>query len=115
MDFKEIEKTLLSFAKERDWEQFHTPKNLSMALSVETSELLELFQWLTPEQSKSIMDSDKAEAVRDELADIMAYTIRLAQVLDVDLEKALTSKMKKNAKKYPIELSKGSAKKYNEY
>lgn len=90
------------FVAERDWEQFQTPKNLVMALNGEVGELAELFQWLTPVQSAGIMtDPVKAGQVRDELADVFAYLIRLADVLNVDLEQAFTEKMVKNALKYP--------------
>ncbi len=90
------------FVAERDWEQFQTPKNLVMALNGEVGELAELFQWLTPAQSAGIMaDPVKAGQVRDELADVFAYLIRLADVLNVDLEQAFTEKMLKNVLKYP--------------
>ena len=90
------------FVAERDWEQFHAPKNLVMALTGEVGELVELFQWLTPEQSAGVMaDAALAGQVRDELADVFAYLIRLADVLGVDLEQAFTDKMIKNALKYP--------------
>ena len=98
------------FVTERDWEQFHTPKNLAMALTGEVGELAELFQWLTPVHSQAIMDQpDDAEAVRDELADVLYYIVRLADVLKVDLADALTAKLEKNRAKYPVELSRGSA------
>ncbi len=101
------------FVAERDWEQFHTPKNLVMALSGEVGELTELFQWLTPQESLAIMtDEGRAADVRDELADVLAYLIRLADVLGVDLEQAFIDKMVKNARKYPVETAKGSAAKY---
>ena len=106
---------LRQFAREREWEQFHTPKNLVMALAGEAGELTELFQWLTPDQSLNIMqDVPKAEAVRDELADIFGYCLRLADILGVDLEAAFMAKMAKNASKYPVHLAKGSAAKYTE-
>jgi len=91
------------FVAERDWEQFHSPKNLVMALTGEVGELTEIFQWLTQEESAAVMaDEGRATAVRDELADVFAYLIRLADVLDVDLERAFTEKMTKNARKYPV-------------
>lgn len=96
-----------SFVQERDWEDFHSPKNLSMALSVEASELLEIFQWLTEKQSFSIKkDSSKLQDVKDEMADIFAYLIRLADVLEIDLAQAFWEKFKKNEQKYPIEKAK---------
>lgn len=98
----ELRDKLREFAAERDWEQFHTPKNLVMALSVEAAELTEIFQWLTPEQSASVMtDPALATAVRDEIADVLAYLLRLADILGVDVEEALTQKIAKNAVKYP--------------
>ena len=102
------------FVAERDWEQFHSPKNLVMALAGEVGELTELFQWLTPEESAAVMaDEDRAADVRDELADVFAYLIRLADVLGVDLEQAFVGKMLKNARKYPVATSRGSAAKYS--
>lgn len=103
------------FVAERDWEQFHNPKNLVMALAGEVGELTEIFQWLTQEESAAVMDGeDRAVQVRDELADVFAYLIRLADVLDVDLELAFTEKMIKNARKYPAETAKSNATKYTE-
>jgi NTP pyrophosphatase (non-canonical NTP hydrolase) len=103
------------FVRERQWQRFHTPKNLSMALAGEAAELLELFQWLSAAESRQIMrDPAKATAVSHELADIFYYLLRLADVLDVDLQAAFTEKMVHNRKKYPLQLAKGSAKKYHE-
>ena len=101
------------FARERDWEQFHRPKNLAMALSVEASEVVELFQWLTPEQCERLSPKRRA-ALADELADVYVYLLKLAERFDVDLELAALAKMKKNARKYPIAKSRGSARKYSE-
>jgi len=109
MDIREIQKQLANFADARDWEQFHNPKNLSMALSVEASELVEIFQWLTSEQAKDIMNTGENEHVKEEIADVMIYLLRLADKLDIDLESAVTSKISQNGKKYPINLSKGNA------
>ncbi|WP_020410936.1 nucleotide pyrophosphohydrolase [Hahella ganghwensis] len=117
MDVKKIQKTIAEFAHERDWDQFHNPKNLVMALSVECSELVEEFQWLTPEQAEPdtlMTDHDKAQKVTDELADIAVYLLRLADKLDIDLEPAIYNKISKNREKYPIEKFKGLARKYNE-
>lgn len=99
------------FAQERDWEQFHTPKNLAMALSVEASELVEIFQWMTPEQAAEVMSSDKAQAVQDEVADILAYLLRFADVLNIDLDAACAAKVHSNAARYPAAEFKGSARK----
>jgi len=111
MNIKDIQKQLSDFADERDWNQFHNPKNLAMALSVEASELVEIFQWLTPEQAEAIMDSDESEHVKEEMADVMIYLIRLADKLNIDLEEVVADKIIKNGEKYSVETSKGSAKK----
>ncbi|NHO64607.1 nucleotide pyrophosphohydrolase [Aestuariicella hydrocarbonica] len=102
------------FTDTRDWEQFHSPKNLSMALSVEASELVECFQWLTEEQSNSL-SADQLAAVADEIADVQMYLVRLADKVGVDIVSAVDQKIVKNEKKYPVEKVKGSSKKYNEY
>lgn len=102
------------FAQDRDWDQFHSPKNLSMALSVEASELVECFQWLTEEQSKNL-SPEQCQSVIDEMADIQVYLLRLASKLDVNLIDAVEQKMIKNAEKYPADKVKGSSKKYTEY
>ena len=99
------------FARERDWEQFHTPKNLAMALSVEASELVEIFQWMTPEEAASVMGGDKAQSVRDEVADILIYLLRLVDVLEIDLESAIAAKATNNARRYPADEFRGSARK----
>ena len=108
MDIKSIQQQLSDFADERDWDQFHNPKNLSMALSVEASELVEIFQWLTPEQAEAIMSSSEGEHVQEEMADIMIYLIRMADKLDVDLESAIDDKIIKNGIKHPTEASEDS-------
>lgn len=92
---------LREFARERDWEQFHTPKNLSMALAGEVGELLEIFQWLTPEQAAEVMDSARAEDVRDELADVTIYLVRLADMLGVDLLEVAHAKLERNHDRFP--------------
>lgn len=115
MDIKKVQKKLQVFADERDWDQFHNPKNLVMALSVEVSELVEIFQWITPDGALLLKhDPIKFAQVRDEIADVTLYLLRLADKLEVDIEDAICSKIKKNSLKYPIEKSKGSAKKYTE-
>ena len=114
MNIEEIRRRLSGFASERNWDQFHTPKNLSMALSVEAAELLEIFQWLTDEQSKQIVNNEKEMAlVKQEIADVFIYLIRLADKLGVDIEKAVLDKIEQNEKKYPVELAKDNAIKYN--
>ena len=105
---------LRKFAAERDWDQFHSPKNLAIALSVEAAELLEHFQWLTEAQS-SALAPEKREEVRDEMADVLLYLVRLADKLDVDLVDAAEKKIAKNALKYPAAQVRGSMKKYSEY
>jgi NTP pyrophosphatase (non-canonical NTP hydrolase) len=114
-DLEGMAERLRRFADERDWHQFHTPKNLVMALAGEVGELTEVFQWLTPDESAEVMrDPAKAEAVRDELADVLYYLVRAADVLGVNLADALSDKLEKNAQRYPIEASRGSASKYTE-
>ena len=105
---------LREFAVVRDWEQFHSPKNLAMALIVEAAELVENFQWLTEEQSASL-PPDKLAAVEQELADIQIYLIRLADRLNIDLEQAVNAKIELNERRYPAEKVRGSAKKYTEF
>ncbi len=104
---------LRRFAADRDWDQFHTPKNLAIALSVEAAELLEHFQWLTPEQSQQLT-AETVHVIRLEMADILLYLVRLADRLGVDLAAGAFDKIAINAKKYPVALAKGSAKKYTE-
>ena len=98
------------FAREREWEPFHTPKNLAAALSVEASELLEPFQWLTDAQSAAL-PPETLEAVRQEMADVLLYLVRLADRLDVDLVQAARDKMVLNALKYPVDEARGSSRK----
>lgn len=94
---------LREFAVARDWEKFHTPKNLASALSVEASELLEIFQWLTPEESSAVMADDKNRAaVLDEMADVLIYLVRMADVLDVDLVVAANAKVSRNETRFPL-------------
>lgn len=102
MDLPDIRKRLKSFANERDWDRFHSPKNLSMALSVEAAELLEHFQWLTEAQSLSAESVDR-DAVAREIADIQIYLLMLADKLGVDIEHAVQEKIDSNAEKYPAD------------
>ena len=102
------------FVTERDWAQFHTPKNLAMAMIVEAAELVEQFQWDTPQESQQL-SAEKREAVAHELADTFVYLLRLAEVLNIDLIDAANEKIKLNALKYPVEKAKGSNAKYTEY
>jgi len=101
------------FGRERDWHLYHMPKNLTAALIVEAAELLEPFQWLTPEQSLNL-PPDKHEAVRQEMADVLIYLVSLANCLEVDLLKAAEDKLAINAAKYPVEKAKGSCAKSHE-
>lgn len=103
-----------AFAEARDWNQFHSPKNLSMALMVEVAELMEHFQWLSETQSQQLTPEKTAE-VAEELADVLLYLVRLADQLGVDLRLAALHKIDKNALKYPAEQVRGSAKKYSDY
>lgn len=102
IDVTELETVLQTFADERDWQPYHSPKNLAMALTGEVGELVELFQWRTEAQSHLVAsDPSTAQAVRDELADVLLYLVRLSSVLGVDLNEAVVHKLAKNAKKYP--------------
>src|SRR4030067_2459624 len=114
MNLLDIQQKLRKFAEDRNWDQFHSPKNLSMALAAEAAELLEIFQWLTEEQSKDIISSAKEIAqVKEEIADVFIYLVRLADKLNIDIEKEVLAKIALNEKKYPIDLSKNNAVKYN--
>ena len=115
IDLDKINSKVDKFVDERDWGQFHSIKNLSMALSVEASELLEIFQWLSEDQSDEVGSDDRLrEKVEAEIADVFIYLARIAKKADIDLEKAVFAKIRKNAEKYPVSLSKGNAKKYDE-
>jgi len=109
-----LRERIRGFAAERDWDRFHSPKNLSMALAAEAGELLELFQWLTEEESKTL-DPAKLVQVRHELADVFIYLVRLADRVGVDLLDAAAEKIAINAEKYPADRVKGDARKYSEY
>ena len=110
---EQIKTRLREFAAERDWDQFHSPKNLAMALIVEAAELVEHFQWLTEEQSQTLPPKKLAE-VEQEIADIQIYLIRLADKLSIDMEQAVNTKIELNEKKYPADKVRGSAEKYND-
>lgn len=115
MDVDGATQALRQFADERDWQQFHSPKNLVMALSGEVGELTEIFQWMTEADSHAAASAPKtARAVRDELADVALYLIRLADVLGVDLNAAITDKLATNAAKYPVEAARGVSTKYDQ-
>ena len=112
MDDKKIKNLLREFSEVRDWDQFHSLKNLACALSVEASELLEIFQW--SDDGGEIKDEVTDNKVEDEVEDIMLYLIRFSDIAKINIEEACLNKIKKNKKKYPIKLSKGISKKYNE-
>lgn len=116
MTIESLKTQLRDFAQDRDWEQFHTPKNLVMALSGEAGELTALFQWLKDDQVDDWLDdSANRTAVEQEVADIFGYLLRLVDVLGIDLEAALLDKMTINGQKYPIALAKGNALKYTAF
>ena len=104
-------KIIKEFIKQRDWEQFHDPKNLAISLSLESSEVLELFQWTKDNE----INKNKVTNLKDELADVYYWLLLLADYYDIDIEDALEEKIKKNEKKYPIDKSKGSSEKYSEF
>ena len=112
-EIQSIQASLRSFAEEREWGQFHSPKNLAAALSVEAAELLEHFQWLTEEQSRAIPE-EKRDAIAQEIADVLIYLLQLADKLGIDPLDAARNKMKLNAAKYPVDRAKGTMKKYSE-
>lgn len=109
---RELRDELRAFAAERDWDQFHSPRNLATALAVEAAELLEPFQWLGEEQDRDLPPETRA-AVEEELADVLLYLVRLADKLEVDLAAAARAKIVKNAEKYPVEKSRGTSRKYD--
>ncbi len=113
MDITEILQEIRSFRDERDWMQFHNPKDLAAAISIESSELLELFLWKTDEQTERELDS-KRDAIADEIADIAIYLFELADNLGIELFGAMQSKLQKNAAKYPVDKAKGSSRKYTD-
>jgi NTP pyrophosphatase (non-canonical NTP hydrolase) len=113
-DFARIREIVREFVDERDWDQFHTPKNLAAALTVEAAELLEHFQWLQHGRADEL-GPDKLQEVRHEMADVLVYLVRLADKLDVDLMAAVQEKMVLNRAKYPAEQVRGDARKYYEY
>lgn len=115
VDVAGLATALKQFADDRNWEQFHSPKNLAMALSGEVGELTEIFQWMTEEASRdAARNPDTAQAVREELADVLMYLVRLASVLDVDLNAAAQQKLQRNGEKYPVEKSRDTSKKYDQ-
>ncbi|MEY2881625.1 MAG: hypothetical protein RLZZ15_4005 [Verrucomicrobiota bacterium] len=111
----DLKATVLAFVRARDWEQFHSPKNLSMALAAETGELMEHFLWATPAQSAAIaQDPAKRQKIADELADVVIYALEFANITGLDLATAIHAKMTANAAKYPVDKSKGRSEKYTD-
>jgi NTP pyrophosphatase (non-canonical NTP hydrolase) len=110
----ELTNAVCKFAEQRDWDQFHSPKNLSMALIVEAAELVEHFQWLSRQESDKL-NKEQHEAVSMEMADVLIYLVRMAERLDIDLLEAAQKKLKINGKKYPVEQAKGRSDKYTRY
>jgi NTP pyrophosphatase (non-canonical NTP hydrolase) len=108
VDIEALQQKLATFARERDWEQFHSPKNLAMALAAEAGELLEVFQWLSEAQSGQLSAKER-KAAEHEIADVFIYLLRLADGLKIDLDAAVVEKMKLNAEKYPVALARGNA------
>ncbi|MFJ9679452.1 nucleotide pyrophosphohydrolase [Streptomyces sp. NPDC101194] len=103
LDVRALQQRLAAFAAARDWEQYHTPKNLAAALSVEASELVEIFQWLTPEQSARVMERpETAHRVADEVADVLAYLLQFCEVLGIDALAALSEKIDRNEARFPV-------------
>lgn len=113
MNLNELKQRIAEFRDERDWKQFHNPKDLSQAISIESSELLEHFLWISQKDSYAIVKKKKTE-IADEMADIFAYLLSLSDITEIDLEEALLNKLEKNKIKYPIEKAKGISKKYTE-
>lgn len=113
-ELEELRLRISEFAHQRDWDQFHSPKNLAMALIVEAAELVEHFQWLTQAETRDL-PVDRLEAVGEELADILVYLVRIADRLGIDLLDATHRKMDVNGAKYPVDKARGNSKKYNEY
>ncbi|MDH5693427.1 MAG: nucleotide pyrophosphohydrolase [Gammaproteobacteria bacterium] len=112
-DLKQLQSKLRQFTAEREWEKFHSPKNLAMALSGEAGELLEHFQWLSEAQSRELSEAKRKE-VALEMADVLSYLLRLADELDIDLLAALEEKIRINQDRYPVDKVRGNAKKYTE-
>lgn len=113
LDIENIKAKLREFSNNRDWEQYHSPKNLAMALSVEVAELVEIFQWSNDGGLKEIKDPEKKKQIEEEIADIFNYLVKFVDLMEIDLEKVSLEKISLNEKKYPVEKSKGKSDKYN--
>ena len=114
MDLQQALQALLKFRSEREWSCFHTPKNLSVSISIESAELLEHFQWKSDQEIKDYLEGEGFKEVRDELADVASYLLFLCHDLGIDLNTAVLDKLQKNCEKYPVEKSKGRHNKYTE-
>ena len=110
---EELKQVVKDFNDKRDWEQFHTPKDLAEAISIEASELLEHFLWVKSDKSKEKLEGEDREEIVEELADIFCFLLRFAELNNIDLSEALIAKMEKNDKKYPVDKAKGNSTKYN--
>ncbi len=116
LDLDKLLVDIETFSRERDWDQFHSVKNLSMALSVEASELMEVFQWMKEEESNRFFeDPQLCSKVQDEVADVFIYLLRIVSKGGIDLEDVVLKKMRKNSERYPVQLAKGNARKYTEF
>ena len=113
LNLEKISERLKKFSKDRNWEQYHSPKNLAMALSVEVAELVEIFQWSNDGGTKEIKDPETRKQIEEEIADIFNYLVKFVDLMDIDLEKISLEKIQKNDEKYPVEKSKGKSEKYN--
>lgn len=112
---RDLKQKVAAFIQERDWEQYHNPKDLSMSISIEAAELMELFQWKNAAEVEAARKDPKAlEKVKEELADVITYSLALANTLEIDVSEAVEDKLRKNAEKYPVHKAKGSNKKYTE-
>lgn len=111
---RQLKEKMAAFVREREWEPFHTPKNLSMSIAIEAAELMEHFQWLTVEESKNLAPEALAD-IGEELADIIIYSLSLSNVLGLDLANTVLAKMEKNIRKYPTEKVRGKSHKYTYY
>lgn len=112
---EELKNNIKEFCERRDWNQFHNPKELAIGISAEANELLQIFRFKSEEDIKKVMSSDRRVEVEEELADVLYFVLRFAQMNNIDLSSAVSNKIEKNDKKYPVEKVKGCNKKYNEY
>lgn len=112
---EELKNEVKKFCEKRDWDQFHNPKELAIGISTEANELLQIFRFKSEEDMKKMMDSEKREEIEEELADVLYFVLRFAQMNNIDLSSAVLNKIEKNDKKYPADKVKGCNKKYNEY